>query len=92
MRVDRSTPEAEREREDTQRHRDRTLGKFFFFSALLPEGCTNYTVLDDVTRDVNYNSTQDHKDDGLQPGWYRFLLNGTNAVMPTTCVYVSRYY
>ena len=48
-------------------------------------------MLDDFRRDVNYTATEDLSDDGLQPGWYRFLLNGTNAVMPTFYVRVSRH-
>ena len=46
-------------------------------------------MLDDFRRDVNYNSTIDLNDYFLEPGRYRFKLNGTNAVMPTSCVPVS---
>ena len=69
----------------------RDLHHYTFCSALLPEGCTNYKVLDDVRRDVNYTATKDLTDEGLKPGWYRFLLNGANAVIPTFYVPVSRH-
>ena len=48
-------------------------------------------MVDDVRRDVNYSSASDLTDEGLQPGWYRFLLNGTNAAIPTFVVQVSRH-
>ena len=69
----------------------RDFHHYNFHSAVLPEGCANYKVLDDFRRDVNYTATEDLTDEGLQPGWYRFLLNGTNAVMPTFYVRVSRH-
>ncbi|XP_070174488.1 von Willebrand factor D and EGF domain-containing protein-like [Littorina saxatilis] len=46
---------------------------------------SNYNVIDDVRKDVN-NSDEGLCDDDLTPGWYRFLLNGTDAVIPTYCV------
>ena len=48
-------------------------------------------MLDDVRRDVNYTATDVLTDEDLQPGWYRFLLNVTNAVIPTFYVEVSRF-
>ena len=69
----------------------RDFHHYTFCSAVLPEGCTNYNVLDDVRRYVNYTATDGLTDEDLQPGWYRFLLNGTNAVIPTFYVRVSRF-
>ena len=62
---------------------------YLFLSNLSPVECTTYTVLDDYRRHEGYTATSDLKDDGLEPGWYRFLLNGANAVIPTYCVWVS---
>ncbi|TRY87332.1 hypothetical protein DNTS_017206, partial [Danionella cerebrum] len=48
--------------------------------------CNNYTVLDDPWRAVDYKYLSvTHCDNGLS-GWYRFLLNGSNAQIPDTCV------
>ncbi|KAK7105726.1 hypothetical protein V1264_017068 [Littorina saxatilis] len=47
--------------------------------------CANYTVLDDVTRDVNRENTAWRCDRHITDGWYRFILNGIDAVMPTEC-------
>ncbi|OWF43889.1 von Willebrand factor D and EGF domain-containing protein [Mizuhopecten yessoensis] len=44
-----------------------------------------YVVIDDVRRRPIYNPGQ-LCDDRLSPGWYRFLLNGTDAEIPTACV------
>ncbi|KAK7092287.1 pancreatic secretory granule membrane major glycoprotein GP2-like [Littorina saxatilis] len=49
----------------------------------------HYAVLDDVRRDVN-NGPGKLSDHELIAGWYRFLLNGTDAVMPTQCVPFGR--
>lgn len=45
----------------------------------------NYTVLEDDWRDVN-NTEGDHCDNHLTPGWYAFSMNGSKALMPTSCV------
>ncbi|XP_033728931.1 uncharacterized protein LOC117318039 [Pecten maximus] len=44
-----------------------------------------YTIIDDVRRRPIFNPGQ-LCDDKLSPGWYRFLLNGTDAEIPTSCV------
>ncbi|KAK7092692.1 hypothetical protein V1264_008397 [Littorina saxatilis] len=46
--------------------------------------CLNYKVIDDIRRDVNHGNRR-ICDKGMAYGWYRFLLNGANAVMPTRC-------
>lgn len=48
----------------------------------------NYTVIDDPRRVIAgvYSGYEDMCDDEIHPGWYRFLLNGENAIIPTTCV------
>ena len=54
----------------------------------LPDACIsgNYTELDDHKRDVNNMHDEYLCDrDSLVPGWYRFLINGTSASMPTDC-------
>ncbi|KAK7111321.1 hypothetical protein V1264_010976 [Littorina saxatilis] len=56
-----------------------------FFVQEIGGSCANYTKLDDVRRDVN-SGYHNLCDDDLIPGWHRFLLNGSNAVMPTECV------
>ena len=48
----------------------------------------SHTVIDDYTRNVSYNADYGNCDSRLAEGWYRFLLNGTNAVIPTSCVEV----
>ncbi|XP_076465054.1 uncharacterized protein LOC143296920 [Babylonia areolata] len=52
---------------------------------------SNYTVLDDTRRVVAgvYTGSGDMCDKHLKLGWYRFLLNRENAVIPTTCVPVK---
>ncbi|KAK7105598.1 hypothetical protein V1264_016957 [Littorina saxatilis] len=55
-------------------------------------GHVHYSVLDDYRRYVNNTYLEDtllwsyKMNSWLTPGWYRFKLNGTNAVMPTYCV------
>ena len=49
----------------------------------------NYTVIDDVSRDVS-NGIGGSCDASLNDGWYRFLLGGADAVMPTACVSVTK--
>ena len=58
---------------------------------LLSDPCLDgYTVIDDVTRDVSYYTLgYTNCDNHLVEGWYRFLLNGNNAIIPTSCVPVS---
>ena len=46
-------------------------------------------MLDDFRRHVNYTARTDLNDLGLVPSWYRFKLNGTNAVIPTSWVTVG---
>ncbi|KAL8579869.1 hypothetical protein ACOMHN_046436 [Nucella lapillus] len=50
----------------------------------------NHKVLDDAWRSVD-KELDEHEgeikcDDDLPHGWYRFQLNGDNAVIPTSCV------
>ncbi|XP_070178907.1 uncharacterized protein [Littorina saxatilis] len=45
---------------------------------------SHYAVLDDVTRDVTRRSWR--CDNHITTGWYRFILNGIDAVMPTECI------
>ena len=45
-----------------------------------------HAVIDKFRRDVNYTASVDNCDSSLSEGWYRFLLNGTNAIIPTSCV------
>ncbi|KAL8566457.1 hypothetical protein ACOMHN_015093 [Nucella lapillus] len=45
-----------------------------------------HTVLDDSWREKSLGQDSLKCDKSLEEGWYRFLLNGENAVMPTTCV------
>ncbi|KAL8566453.1 hypothetical protein ACOMHN_015089 [Nucella lapillus] len=45
-----------------------------------------HTVLDDAWRSTSEGQGPLKCDSKLENGWYRFLLNGQNAVMPTTCV------
>ena len=37
------------------------------------------------------NGYEDKCDAGLKTGWYRFKVNGADAVMPTSCVQVRTY-
>ncbi|KAL8620675.1 hypothetical protein ACOMHN_029863 [Nucella lapillus] len=48
----------------------------------------NYTIIDDPRRVVagRYTGSDDMCDKGLIAGWYRFLLNGDNAQIPSACV------
>ena len=52
-------------------------------------------MIDDVRRDIsNVVSSDDDSilcdgDDNLTTGWYRFLLEGQDAVVPNYCVPVS---
>ena len=48
--------------------------------------CTNFSVLNDNWRHVNYTLPLDQLkcDRLLQPGWYKFELNGATAQMPNT--------
>ncbi|KAK7089188.1 pancreatic secretory granule membrane major glycoprotein GP2-like [Littorina saxatilis] len=62
-----------------------SASKAQLFVKEIPGPCKNYTVMDDVRRDVN-NGKQLLCDRDLSPGWYRFFLNGADAVMPTYCV------
>lgn len=48
-----------------------------------------HTVLDDAWRSTSEGQSRLQCDKDLEPGWYRFLLNGEKAVMPTTCVPVN---
>ena len=48
----------------------------------------NYMVIDDVSRDVR-TGIGANADRTLKTGWYRFLLGGADAVMPTACVPVT---
>ena len=51
-----------------------------------------HTVIDDYKRQVEYRTPvgESHLCDAyLESGWYRFLVNGTDATLPTTCVEVS---
>ncbi|KAK7092517.1 uncharacterized protein [Littorina saxatilis] len=45
----------------------------------------SHTVLDSSQRSVDYGDGS-LCDKNLAVGWYRFLLNGADAVIPTTCV------
>ena len=59
-----------------------------------PDPCNTgeHTVLDDYRRQVFYTTPEgeaDLCDAYLQSGWYRFLVNGTDANLPTTCVEVE---
>ncbi|KAJ0033262.1 hypothetical protein NQD34_000369, partial [Periophthalmus magnuspinnatus] len=49
--------------------------------------CEHYTVLDEEWRATDNKNTQD-KCDGNEKwqGWYRFFLNGTDALIPERCV------
>ena len=49
----------------------------------------NYTLIDDYRRSVDFGDGRACDRDAGLSGWYRFQLNGTDAVMPTTCVPVS---
>ena len=59
-------------------------------TCLGPGACRSdsHTVIDDYRREINYNESRTICDMDLVEGWYRFLLNGTNAVIPTSCVEV----
>ncbi|KAL8580423.1 hypothetical protein ACOMHN_054337 [Nucella lapillus] len=48
----------------------------------------NYTHIDDPRRVVagEYSGYEDMCDKQINPGWYRFQLNGENAVIPTSCI------
>ena len=45
-------------------------------------------MIDDINRDVSAGKGV-ICDDSLKDGWYRFLLGGSDAVMPTACVPVT---
>ena len=47
--------------------------------------CTQYILIDDPLRSVNYASNLYQCDDTLTAGWYRFMINGINAKIPTSC-------
>nr|QBA18365.1 VIgL family ZP-related protein 1 isoform 3 [Littorina littorea] len=51
-----------------------------------PCNSLNHVVLSDVRRAVTNNVNARLCDKTLTPGWYRFVLDGTNAVIPTECV------
>ncbi|KAG0430273.1 hypothetical protein HPB47_022834 [Ixodes persulcatus] len=54
---------------------------------------TQYTVIDDFRRHPDYTSTSSKDwlcDRYLVPGWYRFQVNGSNAIVPTFCPNVTR--
>lgn len=54
-----------------------------------PCGHDMYTVLDDPWRSTSQRLEDEYSrkcDRDLAHGWYRFYLNGENAVMPTACV------
>ncbi|XP_069107696.1 LOW QUALITY PROTEIN: von Willebrand factor D and EGF domain-containing protein-like [Argopecten irradians] len=57
------------------------------FTKVIADPCVEgqYTIIDDVRRRPVFNPGQ-LCDDKLSPGWYRFLLNGTDAEIPTSCV------
>nr|QBA18367.1 VIgL family ZP-related protein 1 isoform 1 [Littorina littorea] len=46
----------------------------------------NHVVLSDARRAVTNFVNDGLCDKTLTPGWYRFVLDGTNAVIPTECV------
>ncbi|KAK7105251.1 von Willebrand factor D and EGF domain-containing protein-like [Littorina saxatilis] len=62
----------------------------YSFGANDPCAEGNHTILDDVRRHVNNTVNAGMCDYGLVAGWYRFKLNGSDAVMPTYCVPVYR--
>ncbi|KAK7507217.1 hypothetical protein BaRGS_00001152, partial [Batillaria attramentaria] len=54
-----------------------------------PCNADEHTVIDDYKRDVSYSSPDGEPlqcDVYFQTNWYRFLVNGTDATMPTYCV------
>ncbi|TRY86095.1 hypothetical protein DNTS_030184, partial [Danionella cerebrum] len=51
-----------------------------------PDPCNKYTVLDNPWRAVDYKYLSVTHCDNAMSGWYRFLLNGSNAQIPDTCV------
>ncbi|XP_050418749.1 von Willebrand factor D and EGF domain-containing protein isoform X2 [Patella vulgata] len=52
-----------------------------------------HKVIDDFRRHVEYITPKDGRalcDVYIRGGWHRFLINGTNAILPTQCVEVFR--
>ncbi|XP_064465970.1 von Willebrand factor D and EGF domain-containing protein-like isoform X2 [Ornithodoros turicata] len=52
----------------------------------------HHTIIDDFRRHPDYISPSPKEyicDKSLRPGWYRFLINGSDAVVPTTCPNVT---
>ncbi|KAL5006026.1 hypothetical protein ScPMuIL_017184 [Solemya velum] len=52
-----------------------------------------HSVIDDLRRSIDvrlHSSEQPICDLHLVPGWYRFNLNGSDAIIPTSCVDVNR--
>ena len=47
--------------------------------------CTQYTLIDDPLRSVANKDETYGCDDTLTKGWYRFMINGINARIPTSC-------
>lgn len=62
----------------------------FFFTD--PCETRHHSVIDDYRREVNFFTPPGEPylcDVYMETGWYRFLVNGTDATIPTSCVQVN---
>ena len=63
-----------------------------FFSKSAQDTCLiNYTTINDANgvRDLNNSVKGGLCDNTMTPGWYRWLLRGQDAIIPTSCTPVS---